>query len=229
MPLIELENISKIYGIGDDQVAAVKNISLSIERGEFAAIAGASGSGKSTLMNIMGCLDIPTSGKYRLCGEDISALSDKKLAEIRNRDIGFVFQFYNLIPNLTALENVELPLIYRGIPQNIRRQLAVHALEKVSLSSRKDHLPGKLSGGQQQRVAIARAIAASPPMILADEPTGNLDSRNSAEVMKILYDLNSQGKTVVMITHDDDIAAHASRTIRISDGLLVSDKKYHAS
>ncbi len=223
MPLIELKNISKIYGSGDDLVTAVKNISLNVERGEFTAISGTSGSGKSTLMNIIGCLDIQTSGKYSLCGKDTSTLSEKELAEIRNRDIGFIFQNFNLIPSLTALENVELPLIYRGIPKNIRRQLAVHALENVSLGSRADHLPAKLSGGQQQRVAIARAIAAAPPMILADEPTGNLDRKNGSDVMKILYDLNSQGKTVIMITHDENIAAHASRTIRISDGQIVSD------
>lgn len=223
MPLIELENITKIYGDGENHVTALENVSLTIDRGEFVAIAGSSGSGKSTLMNMLGCLDIQTSGKYRLGGAEVNALSEKELTRIRNKEIGFIFQSFNLIPGLTALENVELPLIYRGLSQNLRREIAVHALEKVSLKNRLHHLPGKMSGGQQQRVAIARAVAAEPPVILADEPTGNLDSKCSAEVMRILYDLNAQGKTVIIITHDDEVAAKAARTIRISDGRLVSD------
>ena len=227
MPLIELKNISKNYGEGENRVTALENVSLTIERGEFAAIAGASGSGKSTLMNMLGCLDTQTSGEYRLNGRNVNQLSEKELTRIRNKEIGFIFQSFNLIPGLTARENVELPLIYRGLPRNICRELAVHALEKVSLKNRLDHLPGKMSGGQQQRVAIARALAAEPPIILADEPTGNLDSKCSAEVMRILYDLNGQGKTVIIITHDDDIASKAARTIRISDGRVVSDVKLH--
>ena len=225
MPLIELKNISKLYGEGESRVAALENVSLTINRGEFVAIAGTSGSGKSTLMNMLGCLDTQTSGEYRLNGAEVNSLSEKELTRIRNKEIGFIFQSFNLIPSLTARENVELPLIYRGLTQNVRRELALHALEKVSLKNRIDHLPGKMSGGQQQRVAIARAIAAEPPMILADEPTGNLDSKSSAEVMRILYDLNSQGKTVIIITHDDDIASKAARTIRVSDGHIVSDVK----
>ena len=223
MPLIELENITKIYGDGENHVTALENVSLTIDRGEFVAIAGSSGSGKSTLPNMLGCLDIQTSGKYRLGGAEVNALSEKELTRIRNKEIGFIFQSFNLIPGLTALENVELPLIYRGLSQNLRREIAVHALEKVSLKNRLNHLPGKMSGGQQQRVAIARAVAAEPPVILADEPTGNLDNKCSAEVMRILYDLNAQGKTVIIITHDDEVAAKAARTIRISDGRLVSD------
>lgn len=225
MPLIELKNISRNYGEGESRVAALENVSLTIERGEFVAIAGASGSGKSTLMNMLGCLDTQTSGEYRLGGRNVSRLSEKELTGIRNREIGFIFQSFNLIPGLTARENVELPLIYRGLSRNTCRELALHALERVSLKNRLDHLPGKMSGGQQQRVAIARAIAAEPPIILADEPTGNLDSKCSAEVMRILYDLNGQGKTVIIITHDDDIASKAARTIRISDGHVVSDVK----
>lgn len=223
MPLIELKNISRNYGEGESRVAALENVSLTIERGEFVAIAGASGSGKSTLMNLLGCLDTQTSGEYHLNGRNVSQLSERELTRIRNKEIGFIFQGFNLIPGLTARENVELPLIYRGLCRNTCRELAVRALEKVSLKNRIDHLPGKMSGGQQQRVAIARAVAAEPPIILADEPTGNLDSKCSAEVMRILYDLNAQGKTVIIITHDDDIASKAARTIRISDGHIVSD------
>lgn len=227
MPLIELKNITKLYGEGESHVTALENVSLTINRGEFVAVAGSSGSGKSTLMNILGCLDMQTSGEYRLNGVPVNDLSEKELTSIRNREIGFIFQSFNLIPSLTARENVELPLIYRGLSPSVRRELAVRSLEKVSLKNRLDHLPGRMSGGQQQRVAIARAIASEPPVILADEPTGNLDSRCSAEVMRILYDLNSQGKTVIIITHNDEIAAKAARTIRISDGRLVSDVRLH--
>lgn len=223
MPLIELKNITKLYGRGESRVAALENVSLTINRGEFVAIAGASGSGKSTLMNMLGCLDVQTSGEYLLDGVPVNRLSDRELTKIRNREIGFIFQSFNLIAGLTAKENVELPLIYRGLSAAVRNELALHALEKVSLKNRVNHRPNQMSGGQQQRTAIARAIAAEPPIILADEPTGNLDSKCGAEVMRILYDLHAQGKTVIIITHDDSVAAQAARTIRIQDGVLVSD------
>lgn len=223
MPLIELKNITRLYGEGESRVTALNNVSLTINRGEFVAIAGASGSGKSTLMNMLGCLDVQTSGEYLLDGVPVNRLSDRELTRIRNREIGFIFQSFNLIPALTARENVELPLIYRGLSPSVRNELALHALEKVSLKNRVNHRPNQMSGGQQQRVAIARAIAAEPPVILADEPTGNLDSKCGAEVMRILYDLHAQGKTVIIITHDDSVAAQAARTIRIQDGVLVSD------
>ncbi|MCH5349299.1 MAG: ABC transporter ATP-binding protein [Oscillospiraceae bacterium] len=225
MPLIELKNITRIYGEGENRVAALDDVSLTINRGEFVAIAGASGSGKSTLMNMLGCLDTQTSGEYSLDGVSVRELNDRELTRIRNREIGFIFQNFNLIPSLTAQENVELPLIYRGLSRNVCRELALHALEKVSLRNRVDHRPGQMSGGQQQRVAIARAIAAEPPVILADEPTGNLDSKCGAEVMRILYDLNAQGKTVIIITHDDSIAAQAARRIQIHDGRVLSDTR----
>lgn len=225
MSLIELKNISKSYGKGDNIVTALKNISLSIDKGEFIAISGTSGSGKSTLMNMIGCLDAQSTGEYTLDGIDVSNIPDNKLSHIRNREIGFIFQSFNLIPSLTASENVELPLIYRGLPRQIRKELTFRALERVSLKNRMEHRPGQMSGGQQQRVAIARAIAASPPIILADEPTGNLDSKCGAEVMRILYDLNGQGKTVIIITHDDKIASHAARVIRINDGAITSDTR----
>ena len=225
MPLIELKNITKLYGEGESRVAALDNLSLTINRGEFVAIAGASGSGKSTLMNMLGCLDVQTSGEYLLDGVPVNRLSDRELTKIRNKEIGFIFQSFNLIPGLTAKENVELPLIYRGLSAAVRSDLALHALEKVSLKNRVNHRPSQMSGGQQQRTAIARAIAAEPPIILADEPTGNLDSKCGAEVMRILYDLHAQGKTVIIITHDDSVAAQAARTIRIQDGVLVSDMR----
>ena len=223
MPLIELKKITKLYGEGESRVAALDNLSLTKNRGEFVAIAGASGSGKSTLMNMLGCLDVQTSGEYLLDGVPVNGLSDRELTKIRNKEIGFIFQSFNLIPGLTAKENVELPLIYRGLSAAVRNELALHALEKVSLKNRVNHRPNQMSGGQQQRTAIARAIAAEPPIILADEPTGNLDSKCGAEVMRILYDLHAQGKTVIIITHDDSVAAQAARTIRIQDGVLVSD------
>ncbi len=223
MPLIEIKNIVKLYGEGENRVAALNGISLTVEKGEFVAVAGASGSGKSTLLNLLGCLDVQTEGDYLLDGVPVRELSEKKLTHIRNREIGFIFQSFNLIPALTAKENVELPLIYRGIPRAARSELAEHALQKVSLGNRMGHLPNQMSGGQQQRVAIARAIAAEPPIILADEPTGSLDSRCGREVMRILYDLNAQGRTVIIITHDEAIAAQAARTVRIADGRVVSD------
>lgn len=223
MPLMELKHITKYYGKNGSRVTALSDISLDIRRGEFVAVAGSSGSGKSTLMNMLGCLDVQSEGEYLLGGRAVSALDENTLSHIRSKEIGFIFQGFNLIPDLTALENVELPLFYRGIPKSVRRELAQHALEKVSLSHRMNHKPSEMSGGQQQRVAIARAIALSPPIILADEPTGNLDSRCGDEVMRILSDLNRGGKTVIIITHDSSVAKQAARIIKISDGHLVSD------
>ena len=216
-PLIKVEDIHKIYNPGENEVRALDGVSLEIQRGEFVAIVGHSGSGKSTLMNMLGCLDTPTSGHYFLEGKDVSSLSDDQLSEIRNKKIGFIFQGFNLIPNLDAVGNVELPLIYRGLGKQRRRRIAVQALTKVGLGRRLKHRPSELSGGQQQRVAVARAIAAQPPIILADEPTGNLDSRSTVEIMNILKELHKNGRTVIVITHDDDIAAQARRVIRIMD------------
>src|SRR5699024_7126246 len=205
-PLIKVEDIHKIYNPGENEVRALDGVSLEIQRGEFVAIVGHSGSGKSTLMNMLGCMDTPTSGHYFLEGKDVSSLSDDQLSEIRNKKIGFIFQGFNLIPNLDAVGNVELPLIYRGLGKQRRRRIAVQALTKVGLGRRLKHRPSELSGGQQQRVAVARAIAAQPPIILADEPTGNLDSRSTVEIMNILKELHKNGRTVIVITHDDDIA-----------------------
>lgn len=216
--------MSKIYNPGENEVRALDHIDLSIATHEFVAIIGQSGSGKSTLMNMLGCLDVPTEGTYHLEGRDVSDLSDDELSDIRNKEIGFIFQGFNLIPSLTALENVELPLMYRDVPKKEREKLSSEALDKVGLSNRKDHKPAQMSGGQQQRVAIARAIAQAPPVILADEPTGNLDSGSSAEIMKILKELYHAGRTVILITHDNDIAANAGRIIRIKDGKIVEDR-----
>lgn len=218
---IKAIDLCKRYNIGGSEVCALDNVSLDIMSGEFVTITGVSGSGKSTLMNILGCLDTPTSGTYLLDGSDVSELSDKELSRIRSRKIGFVFQSFNLIPALTALENVELPLMYRGVPKAQRRISAKEALEIVGLSDRIYHRPSEMSGGQQQRCAIARAVAADPSIILADEPCGNLDSRNSREVLDILSDLNRSGKTVVMITHDEQTAKKAQRLLRIADGRLL--------
>lgn len=220
--LIDIQDVEKLYNEGENEVHALDGISLRIAPGEFVAIIGMSGSGKSTLMNMLGCLDVPTDGKYYLNGMDVSQMSENELAEIRNREIGFVFQGFNLISNMDALENVELPLLYRGLPKEERRSLSQEALLRVGLQNRMHHKPAQMSGGQQQRVAIARAIAARPPIILADEPTGNLDSKSGAAVMKILHELNEEGKTIVLITHDDKIAAGAKRTIRIQDGRIVN-------
>lgn len=202
---------------------ALDHVSLKIQKGEFVAIIGHSGSGKSTLMNMLGCLDVPTSGRYYLNGKDVSNMTDDELSDIRNIEIGFIFQGFNLIPNLTAQENVELPLIYRGVPRKERSALATESLEIVGLSHRMDHKPSEMSGGQQQRVAIARAIAAKPPVILADEPTGNLDSRSTQEIMNVLKELHRSGRTVILITHDDEIAAQVKRVIRIKDGRIEAD------
>ena len=222
-PFIQLTNVSKIYGEGEAQVSALKNLSLSVERGEFVTIIGQSGSGKSTLMNLLGCLDTPTQGEYLLDGEPVSSLSDRQLSAIRNRQIGFVFQSFHLIPGLSALENVELPLMYRGIPRLRRRALAVLALEQVGLSQRTHHKPSQLSGGQQQRVAIARAVAGAPPVLLADEPTGNLDSTSGQQIMEILTSLWRQGRTLILITHDPAVAQTAPRTIHIQDGTILPE------
>lgn len=221
--LIEVQDMCKIYNPGENEVRALDHVSLKIHRGEFAAIIGHSGSGKSTLMNMLGCLDVPTSGQYFLNGKDVSGLTDDELSDIRNLEIGFIFQGFNLIPNLTARENVELPLIYRGVGRKERAALAEEALHMVGLSHRMDHKPNEMSGGQQQRVAIARAIAAKPPVILADEPTGNLDSRSTQEIMNVLKDLHKSGRTVILITHDDEIAAQVRRVIRIRDGRIEAD------
>ena len=221
--LIEVNDMYKIYNPGENEVHALDGVSLKVFEGEFVAIVGHSGSGKSTLMNMLGCLDVPTSGEYILNGRDVSRLTDNELSEVRNEYIGFIFQGFNLIPNLTALENVELPLIYRKVPRAERRRLSLEALEKVGLSDRKHHKPAEMSGGQQQRVAIARAIAMAPPLILADEPTGNLDSKSTKDIMNILDDLNEQGNTIVLITHDDGIAENARRVVRILDGKIEED------
>ena len=221
--LVEIKDVCKIYNPGENEVRALDHVSLTIDEQEFVAIIGHSGSGKSTLMNMLGCLDVPTSGEYWLHGQDVSALSDDALSDIRNREIGFIFQGFNLIPNLTALENVELPLIYRGVSKSVREELSVEALKKVGLEHRMDHKPSEMSGGQQQRVAIARAIAQAPPVILADEPTGNLDSNSTKEIMDILKGLHKEGRTVILITHDNEIAAQAKRVIKIRDGKIESD------
>ena len=221
--LIEVKNVYKIYNPGENEVRALDGISVTIDHGEFAAIVGHSGSGKSTFMNMLGCLDTPTSGDYYLDGVNVAGMTDDELSDIRNKQIGFIFQGFNLIPSLTAQENVELPLVYRGMPAEQRRQLAEEALTRVGMEHRMNHRPSELSGGQQQRVAIARAIAARPPIIMADEPTGNLDTRSGEEVMKILHELNEEGRTIVLITHDNDIARQATRAIRIIDGKVVSD------
>lgn len=223
--LVEIRDMCKIYNPGENEVRALDNVSVTIEEGEFVAIIGQSGSGKSTLMNMLGCLDVPSSGTYRLHGQSVSELDDDELSDIRNREIGFIFQGFNLIPNLTALENVELPLIYRRVGRAKRLELARVALEKVGLGHRMEHKPAEMSGGQQQRVAIARAIAQAPPVILADEPTGNLDSHSTQEILGILKELHGEGRTVILITHDNEIAAQAKRVIKIKDGRIESDSE----
>lgn len=221
--LVEVKDMCKVYNPGENEVRALDHVNVLIDENEFVAIIGHSGSGKSTLMNMLGCLDIPSSGSYLLHGQDVSCMSDDELSDIRNKEIGFIFQGFNLIPNLTAEENVELPLIYRGVARRERRELARQALKKVGLEHRMEHKPSEMSGGQQQRVAIARAIAQAPPIILADEPTGNLDSNSTQEIMGILKQLHKEGRTVILITHDNEIAAQAERVIRIKDGKVEED------
>ncbi|SFJ48994.1 putative ABC transport system ATP-binding protein [Paenibacillus sp. UNC496MF] len=232
-PLIRIETLSKLYKMGGETVHALNEISMRVEHGDFLAIIGPSGSGKSTLMNVIGCLDAPSSGKYWLDGEEVSRLREGRLAEIRNRKIGFIFQGFNLLSKLSALENVELPLIYRGVPAKLRREQAIEALSKVGLEGRVKHKPSELSGGQQQRVAIARALAGNPPILLADEPTGALDTRTGAEVMGLMQELNRQGHTIVLITHDIAISKQARRVVRIQDGQISEEggdsREYRAS
>ncbi len=226
--LIQCEDLWKIYRLGNVEVQALRGLNLSIEQGEFVAIMGASGSGKSTLMNILGCLDQPTRGRYWLEGEDVAALRSDQLAEIRNRKVGFVFQSFNLIPRTSALENAQLPLFYRGVSLREQRAMATDALNRVGLKGREGHFPTQLSGGQQQRVAIARALVAGPSLLLADEPTGNLDTESSREIMAILDALNKeQGMTIILVTHEMDIAAYAGREILIKDGRIQSDRRTH--
>ena len=225
VPVIELHDVWKTYGMGDVQVHALRGVSVTIQRGEYVAIMGASGSGKSTLMNVLGVLDIPTSGQFKLNGVDVAELDDTDQADIRNCGIGFIFQSFNLIPRTTAQANVELPLVYGGVRRADRRRRALTALEAVGLSDRVHHLPNELSGGQQQRVAIARAIVTNPAMLLADEPTGALDSQSTEEVLGIFDRLHQRGRTVVVITHEAEVAAHAQRIIRLRDGLVMSDER----
>ena len=221
--LIHIENMKKIYNPGENEVRALDGIDLDIEKGDRVAIVGHSGSGKSTLMNMLGCLDTPTSGKYVLDGQDVASMTDNQLADVRNKEIGFIFQGFNLISNLDAVGNVELPLVYRGVSKNERKQLAMEALKSVGLEDRMKHKPNEMSGGQQQRVAVARAVAAKPPIILADEPTGNLDTKSTQEIMEILKELHRSGRTVIIITHDEEIASQAHRVIRILDGRIEED------
>ncbi len=225
MSLIEIKNLIKTYQTGDSSFNALNDVSLTVEEGEFVAIMGTSGSGKSTFMNTLGCLDKPTSGSYHLDGVDVLSLNADKLSEIRNLKLGFVFQGFNLIPRTTALENVEMPMIYKGIPPHERIEKARHALEIVGLKERENHLPNQMSGGQQQRVAIARAIVNDAPIILADEPTGNLDTKTSIEVMEFFVNLNEKaGKTIILVTHEPDIAEYSKRVVRFKDGKIISDK-----
>jgi len=222
--LIDIQNLTKVYDIGVQKVHALRGIDMAIDNNEYLAIMGPSGSGKSTLMNILGCLDTPTAGKYQFAGSWISELDDDRLAEIRNREIGFVFQTFNLLPRANALHNVELPLIYNGTPASKRKKMAISALEKVGLGDRMDHRPNELSGGQRQRVAIARALVNSPSLILADEPTGNLDTKTGDEIMEIFEELHEGGNTIVVVTHEEYIAEHTNRIIRLRDGKIERDE-----
>jgi putative ABC transport system ATP-binding protein len=223
--IIHLENITKNYYLGKQVIEVLKGISLDIYKNEYVALMGPSGSGKSTLMNILGCLDTPTSGNYILNGQDVSRMHDNDLAEVRNKEIGFVFQQFNLLPRLSAVENVALPLVYAGVPKKQRMEKAMHVLEKVALTDRSHHKPNEMSGGQNQRVAIARALVNDPSIILADEPTGNLDSKTSYEIMQIFSQIHASGNTVVLVTHEEDIAHYAHRLIRLRDGIIESDKR----
>ena len=223
--MIQISNMCKIYEMGENSIYALNNVSLHIYKHEFVAIVGPSGSGKSTLMNMLGCLDVPTTGNYVLDGHEVSKLNDSQLAEIRNKKIGFIFQGFNLLKTLTAIENVELPLIYQGIGHKERHRRSVEALELVGLGDRIHHTPNELSGGQQQRVAIARALVSDPPLILADEPTGNLDTKSGTEIMRTLHELHKKGNTIVLITHDNNVAAQAQRIIKIQDGMITEDKE----
>lgn len=226
--MIELKDIYKIYSDGDSEIRALDGISLHVNKGEFVCIVGSSGSGKSTCMNIIGCLDIPTRGEYFLNGTDVSAMDENQLAHVRNKELGFIFQQYNLIPKLSVLENVELPLLYKGVKSHERTELAIAALRRVGLADRAHKYPTQLSGGQQQRVSIARALAGDPPVILADEPTGALDSKTGKEVLEFLKQLNAEGTTIVLITHDNSIADRIKRVVRIQDGQIISDETKEA-
>jgi putative ABC transport system ATP-binding protein len=225
VPVIDLRDVSKTYRIGEIEVHALRGVTLQVQRGEYIAIMGASGSGKTTLMNLMGCLDEPTAGIYRLNGLDVRGIDEDTMADVRNRFIGFVFQSFNLIPRTPALANVELPLAYAGIPRAARRERAMRAIQEVGLADRIHHQPSELSGGQQQRVAIARALVTNPAMILADEPTGNLDTTSGAEVLELFERLGDEGRTIVLITHEDQVARHARRVVRVKDGRVVDDER----
>src|SRR5262245_4713911 len=225
MPLISLHDISRRYEMGSETIHALRDVTLAIDKGEYVAIMGPSGSGKSTLMNLVGCLDTPTSGRYELNGTDVSHMDDNQLADVRNREIGFVFQTFNLLPRSNALHNVELPLIYAGLGTEERRRIALDALTRVGLADRVHHKPNEMSGGQRQRVAIARALVTGPAIILADEPTGNLDSKTGSEIMELFENLSRQGNTIIVVTHEEDVARHARRILRIRDGRIAADEK----